>query len=78
MNPFRFINVPVFLVSLAVGIFFVYMIVPRKREIFVYPTPESVDSIQYKDASGQCFSFEQTEISCPANKSLISTIPFQE
>jgi len=74
----KFINIPVFILSLAIGIFLVYIFVPEERKIYVYPTPENVDKIQYKDKTGTCFSLKQEKKKkCPADESLISKIPMQ-
>lgn len=77
MSFFKFINFYVFLVSLAVGIFFVYIFESDQRTIYVYPTPENVDSIQYKDATGTCFAIKQTKTACPANENEISKVKAQ-
>jgi len=77
MSLFKFINIPVFLISLAVGLFIVYIFVPDTRKIYVYPNPDNIDSIQYKDATGSCFSPVQTKTKCPKDESKISKIPAQ-
>jgi nicotinate-nucleotide adenylyltransferase len=46
-------------------------------KIYVYPTPDNVDNIQYKDATGTCFSVEQTKVSCPKDNVMISKLPAQ-
>lgn len=71
---FKFIHLPAFVISLAIGIFFVYINTTDKREIFVYPTPETVDLLQYRDAAGNCFYFNQKKVACPVNKSEISEL----
>lgn len=73
----KYINIPAFLISLAIGIFFVYVTVPDMRKIYVYPTPENVDTVQYKDKTNSCFEFKQEKVSCPINESSISKIPPQ-
>jgi hypothetical protein len=73
----KFINIPVFLISLAIGIFVVYTTLGDSRKIYVYPTPENVDLIQYRDKTGTCFGFEQKEVECPADESKIAKIPAQ-
>ena len=73
----KFINIPVFIISLAIGIFFVYIYTPEMRTIYVYPTPENIHLLQYKDATGNCFSVKHTEIECPKNDAEISKIPVQ-
>ena len=54
----KFINIPAFIISLAIGIFLVYVSNPRPSVIYVYPTPDNLDQMQYKDQSGTCFGFE--------------------
>ena len=78
MGLFKYINFKVFLISLAFGLFAVYMTAPVLRKIYVYPTPDNVDIIQYKDKTDTCFSFKQTEINCPRDMSEITTIPMQD
>jgi hypothetical protein len=73
----KYINIPVFLISLAIGIFMVYIYLPDMRKIYVYPTPENVDILLYRDKTGQCFKFDQKEVVCPKNESEILTIPVQ-
>jgi len=73
----KFINIPLFIFSLSIGIFIAYITTPPKNIIFVYPTPDNEDQIQYKDSSGTCFKFTSNEISCPTDKSKIREYPMQ-
>lgn len=73
----NYISLPVFLFSFAVGLFFVYILGPEMKKIYIYPTPENVDKILFKDNAENCFYFEEKEITCPKNDSLISSIPIQ-
>jgi hypothetical protein len=77
MGFFKYINFPVFLISLAFGIFAVYITLPDTRKIFVYPTPENVSILQYKDKADTCFTFKQKEVSCPKSENEITRIPAQ-
>ena len=74
----KFINVKVFVVSLAVGMFLVYLYTPRPEVILVYPTPDNVDAIQYKDKSGSCFGFRATKVPCPDRKGAVRRYPVQD
>ena len=74
---FNYISFSVFLISFAVGIFFVYILGPENKIIYVYPTPENVDEILFKDKADNCFYFQQQEIECPTDKSKITNIPIQ-
>lgn len=74
----KFIDFKIFLISLAVGIFLVYIIQPKSTIIYVYPTPDNIDKIQYKDKIGNCFEFMSKEVTCPKNPEEIHSIPVQE
>jgi len=73
----KFINIYVFLFSFAVGMFVVYTTLGDSRKIYIYPTPENVDLIQYRDKTGTCFGFREVEVECPKDESKISKIPAQ-
>jgi len=77
MGLTKYINFPIFIISLAFGFFAVYITMPDTRKIYVYPTPENVALLQYKDKTDTCFSVKQNEIKCPAEESKISKIPLQ-
>ena len=74
----KFINIPVFIISLALGIFLVYIGNPRPSIIYVYPNPDNVNQIQYKDKSDTCFGFTYKQVSCPSEKKLVREYPIQE
>ena len=77
MNLFKFINIPVFIISLAFGIFAVYITIPKNRTILVYPTHENASLIQYRDKTNTCFSVQETKVNCPENANEISKLPVQ-
>jgi hypothetical protein len=74
---FNYISLPIFVVSFAIGLLFVYMFGPETRTVYVYPTPENVDKILYKDKSNTCFQFEEENVECPTDTSKITDIPIQ-
>ena len=73
----NYISVPIFIVSLAIGLFFVYVLGPETKTVYIYPTPENVDKILFKDKADNCFSLKQEEIECPSDFSLFTKIPMQ-
>jgi len=77
MGLFKYINMPAFIISLVVGFFIVYITMPDTKKIYVYPTPENVAVLQYKDKTDTCFSLEQTEVKCPTDTKNIINIPVQ-
>jgi len=72
-----YINLPVFIVSLAIGLFFVYVLGPTMKKILIYPSPENIDKVLFKDNADNCFNFRQVEVSCPSDESKITSIPIQ-
>jgi len=77
MNLLKYIKIPVFIISLAFGIFAVYITMPDTRKIIVYPTHENVGLLQYRDITNTCFSLNEEEVKCPSKTSDISKIPVQ-
>jgi len=73
----NYISLQVFFISFAIGLFFVYILGPDMKKIIIYPSPENIDKVLFKDNADNCFYFKQTEVECPSDKSKISTIPIQ-
>ena len=73
----NYINIPLFLISFAIGLFFVYVLGPEIKTVYMYPTPSNYKKIQYKDSSEQCFTFNPTEMNCPINPFDIKKVPIQ-
>ena len=73
----KFLNVPILIISLSIGLFFSYVIKPNTNIIYVYPTPENIEKIQYKDKGDNCFGFISEEVECPSNQAKIRRYPVQ-
>uniref|UniRef100_A0A6C0F6F6 Uncharacterized protein n=1 Tax=viral metagenome TaxID=1070528 RepID=A0A6C0F6F6_9ZZZZ len=73
----KYISFPVFLISLAIGLFFVYILGPDMKIVHLYPNPDNIGNIQYKDKADQCFSYSSTEVACPVDLSKIKIAPIQ-
>ena len=74
----NYISPKVFLISLTLGLFIVYITSSTPTVIYVYPTPDNASSIEYIDKANNCFKFDATEVKCPSDKSLIKKIPIQK
>jgi len=74
----KYINVPVFFASLVMGLLIVYFTMQNDlRKIYVYPTPENVDLLQYRDKAGNCFVYKPADTPCPKNEAKLAKIPVQ-
>ena len=62
MKLISIINIPVFIVSLSIGLLFVYLSNPPPTTIYVYPTPYNIDKVQYKDKANNCFKYKSSEV----------------
>lgn len=71
----QYFSLPYFLISLAIGLFYVYISVPAPTLIYVYPTPDNIHTIEYKDKADSCFKFTAVETPCLDNA---KTIPVQK
>ena len=73
----KYLSIRTFIISLAIGLFMVYIWGPEEHEVVVFPTPKNATRIQYKDKADNCFTFKTTTIKCPTDESEISSIPIQ-
>ena len=63
----KYIHFPYFIVALAIGLFMNYITSPEAKVIYVYPTPQNVTDIQYKDQADNCYQFKATKTKCTNN-----------
>ena len=74
---FDYISLPVFLISFAIGLFFIYVLGPDTKTIYIYPNEENINRVLFKDKADNCFSFQPVEVDCPKDTSLIQETPIQ-
>ncbi len=74
---FRYISLPIFIISFAIGLFFIYVLGPEVKTIYIYPTPESVNKVLFKDKAENCFYFDEEIVDCPKDETQISSVPIQ-
>jgi hypothetical protein len=73
----NYIDLRIFMVSLAVGLFFVYILGPETKTVYIYPSPENITKILFRDKAEQCFDLKPQEVQCPKDSSLFASIPVQ-
>ena len=74
---FKYISVSAFIISFAIGLFFVYILGADIKKIHIYPSPENINKVLFKDKADNCFYFEEENVDCPKDQNLISKIPIQ-
>jgi len=73
----KLISLPVFLVSLAIGILLVYLNEPKYKDIYIYPHPDNINKYQWVDNARNCYEWKQSDTLCPDNEDQINKIPIQ-
>jgi hypothetical protein len=59
--------IPIFLISFAVGLVCIYFSPLEYKTIMVYPSPNNVNKVQYKDKANECFEFSAKLVDCTKN-----------
>ena len=62
----------VFLISLVLGCFVVYILPLEYKTVVVRPTPNNLHKIQYMDKSDNCFEFSSAKVGCTPDAKQIS------
>lgn len=75
MKLLKNIHWGVFILSFIIGLTYTMYLDPKKS-ITVYPTPDNIDQIQYKDHTGTTFIYRMNKVKCP-EKSKITEYPIQ-
>jgi len=78
MNINKYIDIKIFIISFAIGLFFVYILGHEKKIIYVYPNPKNINDYMVKDKSNNCFQYKAEEVSCPTNPMLVKQAPIQD
>ena len=73
----KFISVPIFILSLAIGLFVVYITAPKAQVIYVYPNPDNEDKVTFQDKADNCFQFKARTVNCPSNTNKIKNYKIQ-
>jgi hypothetical protein len=62
----KLFSLPVFIISFSIGVLIVYLM--------VYPTPENVGDLLYRDKAQSCFRFTPNETQCPKDETHIKKV----
>lgn len=57
-----------FLISLCVGLLYIYLNEDYKHVIVLYPNPQNIGKYTYVDKANNCFNYDLNEKECPKNE----------
>lgn len=63
----KYFHIPTFIISLSLGLLYVYLNQPTLQPIYVYPQPNQLEPIQYQDKAKRCYMYEAKEKPCNAS-----------
>jgi hypothetical protein len=66
-----------FLLGLAAGIFFVYILKPAPVVIVKYPNIDNAGKTIYRDRNGTCFQYNVENVDCDKSEDRIKSYPLQ-
>lgn len=66
---FKYFDFKYFLISLSVGLLYIYATDEYKKVIVLYPNPSNVNKYTFVDKANNCFNYELEETECPTDKS---------
>jgi hypothetical protein len=67
------LHLPALILGILVGMAALWLR-PDDRVVTIYPSPENVDKMQYKDAAGTCFTYTQSPAKCPVGGGIKPTL----
>jgi len=73
----KFLKLHVFILGFLIGIVFVRLSSPEHNTVFVYPTPDNINHLEYKDKADNCFAYNVKKVTCPKKKNNIKNMPVQ-
>jgi hypothetical protein len=56
-----------FFAAFAFGLLVCYVIQPQPEVVVRFPSPFNAGQVVYRDKADNCFTYESTEVSCPAD-----------
>ena len=70
----KYVNFTIFLLTFLIGLTYIYCF-DYNRKVEVYPSPHTIDKIEYKDEAEHCFAYKIKDVKCPSDKKKIEMLP---
>lgn len=64
---FKYIDCKLFLISLSVGLLYIYLTNEYKKVVVLYPNPYNVKKYTYVDKANNCFNYDLIKADCPVD-----------
>lgn len=64
MNGFK-MHWPAFFIAFALGISYVYFMVPTPKVVIKYPNPYNSGKVTYQDDADNCYKYKSEKVKCP-------------
>ena len=68
---FKYISLPVFLASFFFGLFFMMLYGVEEDPIYLYPSPDNIYDIVYKDKAESCYVYRTIMTKCTSESKTI-------
>jgi hypothetical protein len=75
---FKYIDFRIFLIALSIGLFYTYISDEQSEIVVLYPTPDNIKEFQYKDKTGNCYTYDLNETDCPDDENKYQTVKIQK
>jgi|TARA_B110000093_G_scaffold174657_1_gene208158 hypothetical protein len=75
---FKHLNIKLFIISLTIGLLYIYLSEDYKKVIYIHPNPNNIDKYQYQDKSDECFGYTLEKVKCPKKKEEYNNISIQK
>ena len=60
----KYISLPLLIISFLIGILHAYFNGSKKQIVFVYPTTDNINKLQYRDKGDICFNISANKTNC--------------
>ncbi len=68
---FKYISLPVFLASFFFGLFFMMLYGVEEDPVYLYPSPDNIYDIVYKDKAESCYVYRPIMTKCTSESKTI-------